>query len=174
MTLDVKTPVFSQRRLAVFVCAGAALGCIGIGRGWGRVAGAGNDVTEHVENIGNPFSEMRGSRLRRLYRLLTQQKYRPGEWTYARNIWDMHVYDGRIYLGAGNSSDGGPVPNAGPVPIICYDPKREGFVREGTVRDEQIDAYCTHGGRLYIPGHDPMQSWDWGNLYCRQDDGRWK
>lgn len=174
MTRDVTTTGFSRSRLAVFVCVVTVLACIGIGGGWGRAAEAGKDVTQHVENLGNPFSEMRGSWLRNLYRQVRWGPYRPGEWTYARNIWDMHVYDGRVYLGAGNSSDGGPVSNAGPVPIVCYDPAIGDFVKEGTVQDEQIDAYYTHRGRLYIPGHDPMQSWDWGNLYCRQDDGRWK
>ena len=145
---------------------------IGLGRSYRQEVG--NDVTEHVENLGNPFSTIGASGFTALGRGLVRGKNRRAERIYARNIWDMHVYDGRLYLGAGNGSDSGPAPNAGPVPIICYDPAKEDFVKEGTVLDEQIDVYYTHRGRLYIPGHDPIQSWKFGNFYRRQDDGRWK
>jgi hypothetical protein len=39
---------------------------------------------------------------------------------YARNVWDMQVYEESIYLGHGNSSNYGPSANAGPVDVIKY------------------------------------------------------
>jgi len=132
------------------------------------------DVTEKVENLGNPFSKIHGSGGQALWRGLIRCTRARGEWIYARNIWDMHAFEGRIYLGAGNCDNSAPAANAGPVPIVCYDPVKNSFVKEGTVDDEQIDVYYTHEGRLYIPGRDPIQDRRWGNFYCRQDNGRWK
>jgi hypothetical protein len=135
----------------------------------------GTDVTEKLENLGNPFSKIRGSTGLSLYRGLTRgKKWNGGQWIYARNIWDMHVFEGRLYLGAGSARNSAPARNAGPVPIVCYDPTGKSFVKEGTVDGEQIDVYYMHEGRLYIPGCDPIQDWRSGNFYCRQDNGRWK
>lgn len=93
--------------------------------------GAGStDVTANVEVLGEPFKG-------RWF----------GRWTYARNVWDMQVYDGRIYLGCGNSSNEGPATNTGPVPVICFDPRRSEFVCEATLLEEQIDRYCVTDGR---------------------------
>ncbi|NLE60489.1 MAG: hypothetical protein GX616_19260 [Planctomycetes bacterium] len=115
------------------------------------------DVTLHLEVVGEPFKARW-----------------PGQWTYACNIWDMQAYEGRIYLGCGSYDNSEPAPNAGPVPIVCFDPRRNGFVYETAIFEEQIDRYCIIDGRLCIPGCDPkLQSWDLGNYYVRQD-GRWK
>ena len=113
-----------------------------------------------VEILGSPFS----------------RKYAQGESVYARNPWDLHAYAGRIYVGAGNSSNMGPAPNAGPVPILCFDPSINGFVKEGTVRDEQIDLFRAFDSQLFIPGHDPRwpDGWKWGNLYQLKENGKWK
>ncbi|UCG56319.1 MAG: hypothetical protein JSU70_15805 [Phycisphaerales bacterium] len=174
MTCEIRATGSSRSLLAVFVCVVAGLPLGGIGQAPAGASVRGNDVTLHIENLGSPFLEMRGSGLLALYRRLARGKCRDGEWIYARNIWDMHVYDGRVYLGAGNSSNFPPAVNAGPVPIVCYDPVKENFLKEGTVDDEQIDVYYTHGGRLYIPGHDPTRSWKLGNFYLRRNNGRWK
>jgi len=159
--------------LAAYVSV-VVLYLFGVGQGWVRASERGNDVTQYVENLGNPFSAMRGSGLMAMYRLIVRGKCHDGEWIYARNIWDMHVYNGRLYLGAGNSSDFPPAVNAGPVPIVCYDPVKKDFLKEGTVDDEQIDVYYTYRGRLFIPGHDPIQTWKLGNFYIRQNNGRSK
>ena len=51
------------------------------------------NVTEKIEHLGNPYID----------------KYRSGEFIYARNIWDMQVFDGDFYFGLGceikNSKD---------------------------------------------------------------------
>ena len=103
------------------------------------------DVTEKVENLGNPFSKTHASGCQALWRGLIHVGRPSGEWIYARNIWDMHVFEERIYLGAGNAANSAPAANAGPVPIVCYDPVENSFVKEGTVDDEQIDVYYTRG-----------------------------
>jgi len=119
--------------------------------------GAAHDVTARVERLGNPY----------------QERYPDGETTYARNIWDMQAFQGALYLGAGNSSNIGPAPNAGPVPIVRFDPGTRTFVREGKVDDEQIDIFQIHDGQLFIPGHDPRESWEWGNFYSREKNAAW-
>jgi hypothetical protein len=90
---------------------------------------------------------------------------------YARNVWDLQAFEGRLYIGAGNSSNIGPAVNAGPVPVIRFDPATGLFEKEFTVDDEQIDIYRVLNGRLYIPGHDPRESWEFGNFYRLEDDG---
>lgn len=116
-----------------------------------------NDVTAHVERLGNPLQKM----------------YR-NERVYARNVWDLQAYDGRLYIGGGNSSNLGPARNAGPVPLMSWDPVAKRFLREFVVDDEQIDVYYVFGQRLYTPGHDPRESWELGNFYRREPDGLWK
>lgn len=108
------------------------------------------DVTPSVENLGNPFSKG----------------------NYANNVWDMKVFDGRIYLGHGNSSNKGPNQNAGPIPIISLNPETCEFSNEYTVDEEQIDIYRIIGGELVISGHDPREDWSKGNFY-RLEQGDW-
>jgi hypothetical protein len=90
---------------------------------------------------------------------------------YARNVWDMQLWDGRIYLGHGNSSNMGPARNAGPIPVISYDPKTGSFETEFTVDEEQIDRYRVIFDQLHIPGHDPRDPWELGNFYRLASDG---
>lgn len=129
-------------------------------------AASGVDVTSSIEKLGQPF------------------KGGP----YARNVWDMQVYDGKIYLGSGNSSNSGPSPNAGPVPIVYYDPASSKFVTEKVVStdsktgkpvtrevtaDEQIDTFKILKGKLYIPGNDSVvPGWKNGNFY-ELGNGSW-
>jgi len=121
---------------------------------------------------------------------------------YARNIWDMHLFRNRIYIGYGswaNSSTSGAV-NKGPIPIIAIDTATDQFVREEVyvnvsgVRthrsngadDEQLWIFREINGtdgvsKLYAPGTDARgtvgassaEGWDWGNYYIRQTDGTW-
>lgn len=117
------------------------------------------DVTERIELLGNPYEHL-------------YPDHHP-EMIYARNIWDMQAFDGKIYIGAGNSSNHGPAVNAGPLPIMYFDPASGLFQHELVVDDEQIDLYQIIDGRLVVPGHDPTESWRWGNFYRLEDDG-WK
>lgn len=116
------------------------------------------DVSDLLEELGSPYAE----------------RYASGPDVYARNIWTMHTFNDAIYLGAGNAANDGPAPNAGPVPIIRYEPKAKRFVTEGSVDDEQIDLYREIDGQLFIPGFDAKESSRFGNYYTRGPDGKWK
>lgn len=93
---------------------------------------------------------------------------------YARNIWDLRWFGDRLYVGGGNSSNHPPASNAGPVPILAYSAANGRWDAEGQVEDEQIDRFVELDGQLAIPGHDPRESWRWGNLYLRGEAGTWR
>jgi len=116
------------------------------------------DVTSHVESLGIPFAD----------------RYPGGEAIYARNIWDLQAFEGRLYIGGGNWDNLGPAPNAGPVPILAWDPARRTIVHEGEVNDEEVSRFEVIAGVLYIPGADPRESWELGNLYRREARGHWR
>ncbi|HWP97011.1 MAG TPA: hypothetical protein VN426_09170 [Syntrophomonadaceae bacterium] len=86
---------------------------------------------------------------------------------YARNVWDMQLFDGKVYLGYGDA-----VSDAGPIPIIYYDPQSGKFVNQFTVDEEQVDVYRIMDGKLSIPGTDATESWSYGNFYTL-NNGNW-
>ncbi|BAZ43112.1 hypothetical protein NIES4102_01080 [Chondrocystis sp. NIES-4102] len=115
------------------------------------------DVSRYVERLGIPY----------------RQQYKRGDAIYARNVWDLQSFDGKLYIAAGNSSNRGPAPNAGEVPVIYWNPKLNKFESEFTVDEEQIDTFYILNQDLYIPGHDPTQSWRYGNIY-RLGKNQWQ
>ncbi|MDH5523377.1 MAG: hypothetical protein OEY01_05230 [Desulfobulbaceae bacterium] len=117
-----------------------------------------HDLSQHIEHLGNPYSS----------------RYPKPEQTYARNIWDMIGFKGKIYLGAGNSSNNGPSPNAGPVPVMAYEPATKSFSSPFTTNEEQIDQFYLFDDVLYLPGHDPQENWNLGNLYLTSDGRKWQ
>lgn len=116
-----------------------------------------SNITNLLEPLGNPYT----------------QYYPKQSNTYARNIWDMRWFKGKLYLGAGNSSNYGPSPNAGPAPIIAYDPETDSFTMAFTTSDEQVDTFFLFNNALYVPGHDPQESWNLGNLYKTTNGEVW-
>ena len=116
------------------------------------------DVSDRVEYLGIPYLD----------------RYPDGPAVYARNVWDLQAYQGRIYVGGGNCGNIGPFPNAGPVPILAWDLKTHAVVCEGEVDEEEINRFDVISDDLFIPGTDPMENWQWGNLYRRQADGQWQ
>lgn len=126
-----------------------------------------SDITSQVKVLGQPFL---------------------AQGIYPANVWDMQVFNGKIYLGFGNSSNKGPGTNAGPIPIIYLDLQTGKFITENirrfnsntgyyeyvkAVDDEQIDIYKVFNEKLYLPGHDSLESWSWGNYYLKDNNG-WK
>lgn len=85
----------------------------------------------------------------------------------ARRVWDMQLYNNRIYIGSGDYDN-----NKGPVDVYYYDISSETFVKEGTLQDEQINRFVIIDGKLMIPGIDPKEDWNYGNYYVWQD-GEW-
>lgn len=116
------------------------------------------DLTPHLERLSTPYATL----------------FAEGEAIYARNPWDLLAFDGRLYIGAGNSANRGPAANAGPLPIFSFDPGGRLFHRETMVDDEQLDRFVALDGTLYLPGHDARESWEWGNLYRRETNGEWR
>ena len=114
-------------------------------------------MTEHLQYIGNPYGE----------------HYKKQQEIYARNIWDMTEFKGKLYFGGGNSSNKGPASNAGPVPIISYDPTTDSFATVFRTSEEQVDNFYKINNALYIPGHDPKENWNLGNLYTTIDGNVW-
>jgi hypothetical protein len=84
---------------------------------------------------------------------------------FARNLWDLQVYAGRLYLGYGDA-----ITNTGPTDVIAYDPARGTFDHEAVVQEEAILQYRVFGDRLYIPGVDAVDSDD-DTLYVRDVAG---
>ncbi|HWP97021.1 MAG TPA: hypothetical protein VN426_09220 [Syntrophomonadaceae bacterium] len=109
------------------------------------------DVSSKVVLLGQPFKQQ----------------------PFARNVWDMQVFNGKIYLGSGNYLNGGPSVSPGPIPIMYYDPQTNKFVTEYTVDEEQIDVYKIIDGKLTIPGTDATDSWDFGNYYVLEN-AKWQ
>lgn len=100
---------------------------------------------------------------------------------YSNNLWVVYPYNGKVYVGAGNSANSGPRPNQGPVPVIRYNPATNKFEKGANwsdINDEQIDVYYTFNNKLWIPGHDPKESGSsngTGNVYFMHDEveNRW-
>ena len=106
------------------------------------------DLTASLVNLGVPLSS----------------KY-PTQY-YARNPWDLKAFEGRLYIGSGNSANEGPNKNAGPVPIVSYNPATSNRVDELVIQQEQIDVFrVLDDGGLYVPGHDPKGGN--GSVYLR-------
>jgi hypothetical protein len=125
---------------------------------WTAYSIASKDKDFSIRVLGNPYAS----------------EYAKGEDIYARNIWDMQFFKGKIYLGAGNSSNEGPAQNAGRVPLYVLDPEKDAFSRDYKVAEEQIDVYRVFNGILYIPGHDATQRWEFGNIYRNPSGVKWE
>ena len=116
------------------------------------VEGESGDVTEFVERVGNPL----------------EKTFPSGERIHARNIWDLQVFDGKLYLGHGDSTL-----NVSPIDVWSYSPQSGEFTAEFRLADHSIGRYRIINGKLCIPGHDAFESWDFGNFYRLEEEG-WK
>ena len=94
------------------------------------VAVAAQETISTPQNLGNPFLAKRQ--------------------TYARNVWDMQLYKGKIYLGHGDSAA-----NSGNTPIWSLDAETNKFTNEFLTMSEQVDEFFALDGTLYTLDHDP-------------------
>ncbi len=85
-----------------------------------------------------------------------------------RKINELMLFEDRLYLGHGDWYK-----NTGSTDVIYYDFGQQGFVREFTVDEEAIVRYRRYGNRLFLPGIDSTESWEFGNLYVHEASG-WK
>jgi len=86
----------------------------------------------------------------------------------ARGINELMLFQDRLYLGHGDWFK-----DTGPTDVIYYDFAQQKFVKEYTVAEEAIIRYRRYGKRLYLPGADSTESWEFGNLYVHEGSG-WK
>ena|GEM_PF-4533794 len=112
---------------------------------------AAGDVTGNIVSLGKPVKKS----------------------NYPNNIWDLQVFDGKIYIGHGDWLN-----NAGPIPVISLNPLTNTFTTEYTVDDESIWRYRVLNDKLYIPGTDARPGdtgsgggWGYGEYYSLDADG---
>jgi len=117
-----------------------------------KIAGPASVPAKEVTCIGNPYR---------------QRFPDDGQNVFSRNIWDMHLFDGRIYIGGGDFWV-----NTGPADIYSFAPGEEKFALEYTAADEMVSRFFDYEGRLVVPGNDPRESWELGNLYIKEF-GKW-
>ena len=82
----------------------------------------------------------------------------------ARQIYDLCLYEGRIYVGTGDM-----INNRGPIKVWSFDNALDPvvFADEFTVDEEQVEIFRTYDSTLFIPGMDARESWDFGNYYFK-------
>ncbi len=105
-------------------------------------------IEQSIVSVGNPFSED-GHRDRSL------------------NVWDLQVFDGKLYIGGGSTVD-----NTGPINVWAYDLATQQFEQEYTVQEEAIEHFRVFQDQLYIPAADPTEG-DANKFYYRDHEGGW-
>ena len=86
----------------------------------------------------------------------------------SRNPWDMAVYGGKLYVGAGDYDQ-----NTGPAKVSEYSISKRSWKLSASLPDEQISRFKLIDGVLYAPGIDPKSDWSTGNLYYN-DTKKWQ
>ena len=86
----------------------------------------------------------------------------------ARCMWDVKVFDGKVYVGMGDYSS-----NTSPTDIWAYDIDTSEWIKSGTVEDEAVLRFIELDGTLVAPGTDPAENWDYGNYYTLKN-GIWE
>ena len=124
-------------------------------------ATAAPDITDRLQNLGIPLIG----------------RYPDGQITqstYARNVWDMKLHAGRVFIGSGNSANTGPSPNAGPAQVWEIDPATGTSQFSYQIGGEQADLFRVFGdGCLYVPDHDPPGTSSYNCYYKRNLSGVW-
>lgn len=135
------------RRLFVALFLSILAFSCALSQNYERARAAEQKVT--VEKLGNPSAE-------------------DGLSGRALNVWDLQVFNQKIYLGAGSVAD-----NSGPIKVWAYDPSKKTFVSEYTLHEEAIEHFQVIDNALYIPAADPRGN-DSNKYYRKQTDGEWK
>jgi hypothetical protein len=86
---------------------------------------------------------------------------------YAQNIWDLQTFDGKVFIGYGNSSFQDPGKNSGPLPVTYYDPATEAFgtmngledvTAKTSLDEQQLDTIKVLNGDMYFLSMDAKDS----------------
>ncbi len=87
----------------------------------------------------------------------------------ANYAWDVHIFDGKIYRGAGDYDK-----NAGKTQFVAFNLSTKTWEKMELSTDMAIHTFVEIDGKLYAPGIDSTDSdgWAWGNYYVLED-GKW-
>ena len=88
------------------------------------------------------------------------------EGTDANIVWDVKIWNGKVYRGAGDYDI-----NSGETVILAYNIATGRWENTGKADDEAIQRFVEIGDTLYAPGLDAMEGWELGNFYVLQQDG---
>jgi hypothetical protein len=84
------------------------------------------------------------------------------------NVWDLQVFDGKIYVAGGST-----VENTGPIDVWAYNPSQQKFEKEYKVEEEAVEHFRVFDNQLYIPAADPKIG-DINKFYRRSMTGTWQ
>lgn len=84
----------------------------------------------------------------------------------AKRINELFMFRDRLYIGTGDATV-----NTGPTELLYYDFSKLEFGREFTVDEEAIQSFSVIDSMLSIPGVDATESWEFGNIYLKLEDG---
>lgn len=90
-----------------------------------------------------------------------------GTGTVANCAWDLKLWNGKLYRGAGDYDK-----NSGSTVMLAYDIANRRWEVTGTANDEAIHRFVEIDGKLYAPGIDPTEDWVLGNYYVLNGE-RW-
>ncbi len=112
------------------------------------------DVTNGIVDLGVPYKEQ-------------YPAVEAGD--QSRVPWDMKLYDGKLYVSAGNYND-----NTGPIGLCWYDTANDTWTTNGyPIAEEQIHAFREVDGVLTIPGCDACFDSGYANYY-QLKEGEWE
>lgn len=86
--------------------------------------------------------------------------------TQAAIPWDIKLYNGCLYIGAGDYSN-----NVSPISIKRYNFETAEFEKCGTLLEECFQRFVVLDGSLVVPGCDPREGWELGNYYVLNEAG---
>ena len=69
-----------------------------------------------------------------------------------RNIWDMAIYNNRLFIGYGNTTT-----NPGLIPLYSYDLNKEEWRFEENITSHAIEKIRIIDSTMYIPASDPVR-----------------
>ena len=84
----------------------------------------------------------------------------------ANYAWDVKLWDGKIYRGAGDYDK-----NSGAPPIYAFNIATQSWEMTGYSCDQAIHRFVEIGGKLYAPGIDPTGGWTYGDYYVLESNG---
>ena len=89
-----------------------------------------------------------------------------GENNIAKNVWDMEILDGRLYVSTGDYEK-----NSGRTPLFVYDIATDTWDATYITNDEALGDMRVIGDTLFIAGNDSCGEWDNANYYTVADGG---